>query len=402
MAAAPMMGGQPTNQGYGATSAVDTPTFQGDIPGEDVAENPNAQPSQPTAPSLDQLQAVSGYEAVSFNEGSAIPPPSYAEAVTPQAAPTMNTAVPRVTEEQARAALLDHVSQNCCYGKSAAQDLVFTSIEPSSAFHYTLETFGESRSTSWAMEPYMGQPIDTAMTGPAPGPWDISAEPRTLFNSESRHVEVPHTASIKPCHNCFARGHIRCHHCHGRGRVRCNSCHGSGHKRVHRDGQQHQEHCNWCHGHGRKRCFVCHGHGQIGCPVCSRQGNVKWYIRLTIKWENHKSDHVVERTSLPGHLIAGAQGQLAFRDEQFRVAPVNNFPEPAVNQASQQLVGQHTGNYFNSERVLKQRHQVRIVPVATAHYQWKNSLSQFWVFGFENRVYAPDYPQKCCCGCTIL
>ena len=44
---------------------------------------------------------------------------------------------------------------------------------------------------------HAGQPIDTAMTGPAPGPWDISAEPRTLFNSESRHVEVPHTASIK-------------------------------------------------------------------------------------------------------------------------------------------------------------------------------------------------------------
>jgi hypothetical protein len=84
------------------------------------------------------------------------------------------------------------------------------------------------------------------------------------------------------------------------------------------------------------------------------------------------------------------------------VAPINDFPEPAVNQASNQLVGEHAASFFSTERVLMQRHQVRIVPVSTAQYQWKGKHSQFWVFGFENQVYAPDYPQKCCCGCTIL
>ena len=82
---------------------------------------------------------------------------------------------------------------------------------------YTLETFGESRSTSWAMEPFIGmsnerqcipvtvhsclvsvgQPIDSPMNGPAPRPWDIFAQPLSLFSNETRHVEVPHTASIK-------------------------------------------------------------------------------------------------------------------------------------------------------------------------------------------------------------
>jgi hypothetical protein len=103
-----------------------------------------------------------------------------------------------------------------------------------------------------------------------------------------------------------------------------------------------------------QRCRVCHGRGQVGCHVCGCQGQLKYYICLTITWKNHKSDHVVERTSLPGELIAGAQGQLAFKDEHIRVAPINDFPEPAVNQASNQLVGEHAASFFSTERVLMQ------------------------------------------------
>ena len=36
---------------------------------------------------------------------------------------------------------------------------------------------------------------------------------------------------------------------------------------------------------------------------------------------NHVKDHIVERTSLPDHLIRGVGGQVAFSETQQRVGP---------------------------------------------------------------------------------
>jgi hypothetical protein len=34
-------------------------------------------------------------------------------------------------------------------------------------------------------------------------------------------------------------------------------------------------------------------------------------------------------------------------------------------------------------------------------YKWKGEDDNFIVYGFEKKVYAPNYPQKCCCGCNV-
>ncbi len=49
------------------------------------------------------------------------------------------------------------------------------------------------------------------------------------------------------------------------------------------------------------------------------KGRLRCFINLTVTWKNNKADHVVERTSLPDHLIRGAEGKLAFQDTQPRV-----------------------------------------------------------------------------------
>ena len=64
-----------------------------------------------------------------------------------------------------------------------------------------------------------GQLIDGPQNGPAPGPWDIAAQPSQLFQNSQKHFEVPHTASVKVCHGCMGNGFNRCWKCLGRGRV---------------------------------------------------------------------------------------------------------------------------------------------------------------------------------------
>ncbi|XP_052781226.1 protein SSUH2 homolog isoform X2 [Mya arenaria] len=399
----PPQGGYPPHGGAGQPPQqgdAPMPQWKGEIPDQDVDDNPNAAATAPSAPPLEKMDEVAGYSNIGF-DGAMAPPPSY-EAATrepPQRAEIQG--LPQIDETEARNALLQHVSEHCCYGSGAAQSLRFTDLQHSSAFHYTLETFGEARSTAWAYDPYSGQPIDGPQNGPAPGPWDIQAAPPATFQNQQSHIEVPHTASVKPCHNCMAMGRVRCHRCFGRGRVRCTSCAGRGHKTVYRNGEHEHERCHWCHGDGRRRCCTCHGFGMVTCACCQGHCSLKCYIKLTITWTNHLTDHIVERTALPDHLIRNVAGRVAFTETQQRVWPINHFPDAEINNASNRLVNQHA-TAFPSERLLMQRHQVRIVPVTQAMYKWKDTNSDYFVYGFEKKVYAPNYPQQCCCGCTVL
>eukprot|EP00042_Codosiga_hollandica_P038098 m.306473 g.306473 ORF g.306473 m.306473 type:complete len:193 (-) comp55306_c1_seq6:13-591(-) len=116
---------------------------------------------------------------------------------------------------------------------------------------------------------------------------------------------------------------------------------------------------------------------------------------------NHVSDHVLERTDLPDHLITGAAGQVVFQDENYLVAPFGHFPEQDINLASQRLIPQHM-QQWPLERILRQRHVVRSVPVSEADFSFKDKRGRFWVYGLDRQVWAPEYPHKCCCGCTVM
>ena len=58
------------------------------------------------------------------------------------------------------------------------------------------------------------------------------------------------------------------------------------------------------------------------------------------------------------------------------------------------------GNYI---LIVFQRHKVRIIPVTEARYSYDSHDGIFYVYGFEQKAHAPDYPSTCCgCCCTIL
>ena len=55
----------------------------------------------------------------------------------------------KINEDQARSALLTHIADHCCYGKSAAKNMNVKTMECKPAFHYELQTFSEKRETAW-------------------------------------------------------------------------------------------------------------------------------------------------------------------------------------------------------------------------------------------------------------
>ncbi|XP_077986285.1 protein SSUH2 homolog [Glandiceps talaboti] len=394
-----------TTMSQGAQSAVINPPSRCTLPAPPQYHTLQEPHSLPSNFDSSDMEVLEGYESV----GSPLqPPPSYEEAISERPS-SQHINYPAITDEDVREALLQHINENCCWGTTAATEMKIHDIQTNSAFHYTLETFTEGRATNWVYEAYVGQAIDSPSNGPPPGPWEINVEPSEMFDNSETYLEVPHTASIKNCHYCTGRGKLRCGACKSEGRQKCPYCAGLGHHSHHTNADRTVEGyaiCGTCAGTGHRTCMSCSGNGYHPCQVCQTRGKLKYYIRLTIKWINHTDDHVVDNLSLvPGNLIRKVNGHEAFKEEKERVWPISNFPDNKINSASRQLIERHR-TAFPSERILMQRHRVRIIPLTKVQCSWHSqSVNQgftYCVYGFENKVYAPEYPLQYCWGCDIL
>lgn len=239
--------------------------------------------------------------------------------------------------------------------------------------------------------------IDGPEMGVPPLPWEIPVQVPEYFKKESLKVEVPHTAYVKPCHKCCAQGFVPCRECWSRGQRRCSWCHGDGVRHESTDPDE----CNWCHGSGHRICQKCDGRGMLICSDCKGEGSLKFFLELKVKWKDHSEDFIKEDTPLPDELVKDVSGLIAFQETNMMVWPLNHFPQADINEASKNLIQKHASN-FPTERILQQRHSLRIIPVADVKYEWNDTVSNFFVYGEERKIYAPNYPQTCCWGCTIL
>merc|ERR1712088_650303 len=158
---------------------------------------------------------------------------------------------------------------------------------------------------------------------------------------------------------------MSCRDCSGKGWVRCLHCHGDVYLSEHGSG-----------GLGRDRCYYCqhskHGHGHQDCSKC----------QLSITWRVNTAEHIVEKLNIPEDLIRDVSGQVAFEEEMPKVFPVDAFNDDVIKMASSQLVASHAANFLD-QRILRQRHQVRIVPVTRVNYEWKGRGRSFYVYGYE-------------------
>jgi len=362
-----------------------------------IANSDSVEPSAP--PPMDI--SLPGYEDIVGFHNADAPPPTYDEAIG-EMQMIESDKQDALDEDAAREALLDYVGQHCCYGKGAAKKMEMVNISSTSALHYTLETFTEKRSTKWEHIPYSSGFVDGPQYGPPPAAWEIPCSFSILFQNETKILEVPHTAYVKTCYSCHGTGHKRCHRCHGRCKIRCNTCNGNGRVLRHdHNNESFEERCTVCFGSGMKQCNVCFGRGVVKCKVCQGMCNLKYYIQLTVDYVNESSDHIVERTELPDHLIRDVSGNVMFEQISQRVGPISNCSDPEINTKSHEIIGRHA-RQWPLRLILQQRQKLRSVPVFETHFRFDNKEGRFWVYGHQHSVYTDDYPQTCCCGCTIL
>ncbi|XP_078065526.1 protein SSUH2 homolog [Mustelus asterias] len=348
-----------------------------------------------SAPPADMLDDVVGYEGtIAGGEGSfVLPPISIAEATRrSEPSPQRAWSIPTITEDIAREAFIQFASSMCCYSSKPAEEMVFRDLQAHNTYRYRLESFTESRSTEWKMVPYKGQFVDSSAYGLAPLPWDIIVERPPMFQNDVSKVQVPHTSSTKGCPTCMTLGRIACIECIATGKVKCWVCKGRGY-------QFNNDRCSHCNGTGLQCCNKCSGRGTKICKTCKGSGQLMVFIQLTVKWKNNIFERIADRQSgLPIELYNKINGQNIFTDQQFRVNPLVAFPDSQVNLASQKAIQEHEVHLARTSHIIQQRQTIEFIPITQVYYNWKEEEYNYFTCGIENRVYAPDYPAKCCCS----
>nr|XP_006825863.1 PREDICTED: protein SSUH2 homolog isoform X2 [Saccoglossus kowalevskii] len=368
---------------------VDQASFNwADAPDTEVEDNENAE--EPTYQMNQAFQPIPGYEFVTVKESKPIAIQMQSKNSLVETEPENFSSVTDISEEDAKDALMKHVSSHCCYGKKPVKEMTIESVTPSSAYHYSITTFGEQRTAQRLYEPFKGQNFQQAGSVPAPGLWEIEMPPPMMYEPSESTQEVENTSIIDVCHGCTGRGFVKCYRCKGKGKVRCKNCKGKGVKK--------NEPCKKCAGKGKRRCYRCNGHACITCSVCEGFKQLRFYIVVKNKFVIHNDDHIEGQTALPKKLVYGVAGETLYQSESPMVNPIRMFPVANVNENSMRLVEKHR-TQWPTERIIMQKHDLRGVPVSEAGYKWKEKPGKFWVYGNEHKVYFPKYPHNCFCCC---
>ncbi|XP_050568750.1 protein SSUH2 homolog [Cygnus atratus] len=310
--------------------------------------------------------------------------------------PFPQPSVPPLTEAAARRALLRFVAARRCYGSRAAAELVIRELRPHVTYRYRLETFSESRLSEWAFEPFTKPGASRPPGDIPPDLWDVEVGVPPLFQGQTRRCRVPRSALVRECHRCHGRGRSQCGACHGAGRARCVTCRGSRRRLK-------QQRCQLCSGTGRSRCSTCSGRGSKTCTTCQGEKKLRHFRQLVITWRNNVFEFVSEHhPNFPGELLSKVSGENIFKDENVVVYPIVDFPEPAISRASRRAIAEHSAAFASSSRILRQRQTVERIPITEVHYQYSGKPYLYYIYGLENKVYALDYPERCCCGCNIV
>lgn len=119
----------------------------------------------------------------------------------------------------------------------------------------------------------------------------------------------------------------------------------------------------------------------------------------------HDDEYIHETTRLDDKLLLDVDGMNILDESSHRIGPIQNFHISSINENSRQLVHRHA-THWPFERILQQRHTLYAIPIYECNYTIEGGATgDFWVYGEEQLVEAPDYPAKfCCClaNCSIM
>lgn len=273
-------------------------------------------------------------------------------------------------------------------------------VTPRRTYTIRVQTQYEERTVAPASAPYSGGPIDDR--GTPPDPWDVPCERPRDFKNHTYEQPLPHTDEVRTCRRCGGAGSVGCTNCQGSGQTPCMWCNGLGYRTrtvfvPARDpvgnpttrSEMVREPCT-CIG-GRVTCNFCHGRGTQGCGDCAGSGKIRTFQLLTIRFECPTLEDVLHATKVPEKLLSAAPGEVLVEE---RAELVERCPpvEPEVERRAAALLERSRPADPRTRRIHFQRIHVKRVQVQEVQYLYRGSQRRLWIYGDDQRIYAPGLP----------
>ncbi|XP_053359744.1 protein SSUH2 homolog [Clarias gariepinus] len=265
-----------------------------------------------------------------------------------------------ITEEDAHDAFISYASSRCCYGPAPARDGVITSLKPLSTYKVSLWM----RVTNVLQRYGISKP-----------------QHRLSLRIKRSTLECRIPPLSRPAMSVWGKETPDAH------TVQAQTFYISGGVEGSSNGY-----------FGAVICVRCSGNGFCECEKCQGKKKLLFFNKLQIKWTTDRNELLVQRGSMKSEKLWKVSGRTIFANSQSKLSPLVDFPDPSINQASKRLIQEHQSKYFQTSRILQQRHIIELIPVTKVSYTWKEKSYDYIVFGNENRVYTDNYPAKCCCS----
>ncbi|KAJ6650945.1 hypothetical protein lerEdw1_001422, partial [Lerista edwardsae] len=233
--------------------------------------------------------------------------------------------------------------------------------------------------------------VDGPQNGASSRPWDIKVQGPQMFQEDTKKCRVPHSSLVK-IHENKLQFHIS--------------------KVQHLFWKRQQDLCDLPRREkvatlqptddNLVRVFF---HVTLKVVLHTKEVNVHNDTQSIIMFKrNNVYEFISEHPELnfPRELLSEATGENIFKDQNTQVYPLVDFPYPEISLASQRAIAEHNAAFASTSRILQQRQTIELIPVTEVRYQYTGKHYLYYVYGMENKVHALDYPERYCCGCTII
>ncbi|CAM6104299.1 unnamed protein product [Calypogeia fissa] len=355
-------------------------------------------------------QWIYGALVTPANDGRAHPDggPPISQAVVASLSPDILSSVQGLHEDEIRELIVDHVDHQCCWGRWPASKWNIKKVEDCNAFIGALESFIEEREVQSHVEPYSGQPYTTEEQGRPLGPWEVDMRDDFpllfILKKEARNI-IPFSQSVDVCKTCSGKKEVSCPACKsgpvGSLQVAgCSVCRGRG-LIAHLDGSDTE--CGRCKGTGMQDCKQCSSRGSMKCNTCAGNGSLLFSQIVIVRWRTlinkiiSASSHAA---TVPDDVLHEASGIQLYCDQSHTCQPVQ-FP------ASYGLTKLSSDLFLTREavpptaRLIVERHQLRLLPVARVVMSEGDRSFKFYVIGLDKEIYIKNYPATCTLCCCL-
>lgn len=117
---------------------------------------------------------------------------------------------------------------------------------------------------------------------------------------------------------------------------------------------------------------------------------MRYFLEVVCRWENTFDEHLHNDTKIPPKLLYKAKGYNIFEDSKENVFPVNYSSSFEISDASKKFINQIKEN--TDQKILWQRQKIKVIPIASVHYQYENKIKTFWCYDHDLKVYASKLP----------